>query len=251
MRRLLWSDTREKRQGKILVVAAMAVRHLTLTCATAGCCEHHGRISPIMCQSAAGDSFVSKQAGVSGLSISLADLKLRRSTWQQTRGHGDGGQLEREAVSMAERGMESSFEEQWSSGRPLYSSANPTFSAAAQGTDTEEEDVRAWTAAMSQEAFRIKPLVVPTSGGQFPWTTSATMDKSFPTRRIFETAMQGSAQDPQLLSDFAVFTCRAMGDFDRAEELFDDALGVSSSSCAHADSSMLASHAHFLWQCDQ
>lgn len=232
----------------------MAVRHLTLSCSTTVCCEQQGRSSPIMCQSAAGDSFVSKkQAGVSGLSISLADLKLRRSTWQQTQTqrHGDGGQLERKAVSMEERRMENSFEQQSSSGRPLFSSANPTFSAAAQGTDTEEEEERAWTASMSQEAFKIKPLVVPTSGGQFPWRTSATMDKSFPTRRIFETAMQGCAQDPQLLSDFAVFTCRAMGDFDRAEELFDDALGVSSSSSAHADSSMLASHAHFLWQCDQ
>lgn len=66
------------------------------------------------------------------------------------------------------------------------------------------------------------------------------------TRSSFEGAMQEVSHDLQHLSEFAVFLWKSLGDVDKAEELYQEALVADPD-----DTDVLASYANFLWQCDQ
>lgn len=73
------------------------------------------------------------------------------------------------------------------------------------------------------------------------------LSQSAATRRSFELAIQDVPYDSQHLSDFAIFSWKSVGDVDKAEELYQEALDHAS--CDNTE--ILASYANFLWQCDQ
>lgn len=62
----------------------------------------------------------------------------------------------------------------------------------------------------------------------------------------FQAALATSPDDAKLVSEFAMFTWKALGDLDAAEELYDRAVAL-----APHDADIQASHALFLWQCDE
>ncbi|KAG0595527.1 hypothetical protein M758_UG174100 [Ceratodon purpureus] len=61
----------------------------------------------------------------------------------------------------------------------------------------------------------------------------------------FHAALENTPTDARLVSEFAMFTWKSLGDVDAAEELFNKALEL-----APYDPAIQASHALFLWQCD-
>lgn len=73
------------------------------------------------------------------------------------------------------------------------------------------------------------------------------LSPSAATTRSFELAMQDVSYDSRHLSDFADFSWKSLGDVDKAEELYQEALDHAS--CDNTE--ILASYANFLWQCDQ
>jgi hypothetical protein len=62
----------------------------------------------------------------------------------------------------------------------------------------------------------------------------------------FHAALADSPADARLVSEFAMFTWKALGDVDTAEELYNKALAM-----APQDPNIQANHALFLWQCDE
>jgi len=86
--------------------------------------------------------------------------------------------------------------------------------------------------------IKIEPQI--SGGGSF-------LSQSAATTRSFEEAMQNVSFDSQHLSDFAVFSWKSLGDVDKAEDLYQEALDHASPD----NTDVLASYANFLWQCDQ
>lgn len=72
------------------------------------------------------------------------------------------------------------------------------------------------------------------------------LNQTAATTRSFEVALQDASHDSQHLSDFAVFSWKSLGDMDKVEELYQEALDASPD-----DTDILASYASFLWQCDE
>lgn len=73
----------------------------------------------------------------------------------------------------------------------------------------------------------------------------ATVDTSA-VKNAFHAALESTPGDAHLVSEFAMFTWKSLGDVDAAEELYNKALEL-----APNDPNIQASHAHFLWQCDE
>jgi Tfp pilus assembly protein PilF len=65
-------------------------------------------------------------------------------------------------------------------------------------------------------------------------------------KMAFHAALESTPGDARLVSDFAMFTWKALGDVDAAEDLYNKALEL-----APHDANIQASHALFLWQCDE
>jgi len=65
-------------------------------------------------------------------------------------------------------------------------------------------------------------------------------------KTAFEAALATAPDDARLVSEFAMFTWKALGDLDAAEELYNKAVAL-----APHDADIQASHALFLWQCDE
>ncbi|KAG0629060.1 hypothetical protein M758_1G073700 [Ceratodon purpureus] len=65
-------------------------------------------------------------------------------------------------------------------------------------------------------------------------------------KMAYHAALERSPADARLVSEFAMFTWKAMGNVDAAEELYNKALEL-----APNDSNIQANHALFLWQCDE
>ncbi|KAG0595534.1 hypothetical protein M758_UG174600 [Ceratodon purpureus] len=61
----------------------------------------------------------------------------------------------------------------------------------------------------------------------------------------FEAALQGAGRNAEMLCQMAMRAWRKLGDADRAEQLYMEALQL-----ALEDSTVQASYAQFLWQCD-
>ena len=61
----------------------------------------------------------------------------------------------------------------------------------------------------------------------------------------FEAALQGAGRNAEMLCQMAMRAWRKLGDADRAEQLYMEALQL-----APEDSTVQASYAQFLWQCD-
>ncbi|KAH9565045.1 hypothetical protein CY35_04G057300 [Sphagnum magellanicum] len=64
--------------------------------------------------------------------------------------------------------------------------------------------------------------------------------------KYFEAALQADPRDPRLLSEYALFSWKSLGDADKAENLYKQALEQTPDS-----PDILASYALFLWQCDE
>lgn len=62
----------------------------------------------------------------------------------------------------------------------------------------------------------------------------------------FQAALATAPDDARLISEFAMFTWKALGDLDAAEELHNKAVAL-----APHDAEIQASYALFLWQCDE
>lgn len=65
-------------------------------------------------------------------------------------------------------------------------------------------------------------------------------------KMAFEAALENAPSNAKIISDYAAFTWKSLGDVDVAEELFNKALEL-----APYDANIQASHALFLWQCDE
>lgn len=65
-------------------------------------------------------------------------------------------------------------------------------------------------------------------------------------KMAFLAALASTPDDARLVSEFAMFTWKSLGDLDAAEELYNKALAL-----APHDADIQASHALFLWQCDE
>jgi Tfp pilus assembly protein PilF len=77
--------------------------------------------------------------------------------------------------------------------------------------------------------------------------TEEVVEEDHTTVKIaFQAALATAPDDARLISEFAMFTWKALGDLDAAEELHNKAVAL-----APHDAEIQASYALFLWQCDE
>lgn len=130
--------------------------------------------------------------------------------------------------------------------RPVYEEEASTSSASVTMACPVTNFLRENFPSPAELQIKIQPQFEPqleqqVSGGWMFLSQSAV------TTRSFELAMQDVSCDSQHLSDFAMFSWKSLGDVDKAEELYQEALDHAS--CDNTE--ILASYANFLWQCDQ
>nr|PNR53781.1 hypothetical protein PHYPA_007456 [Physcomitrium patens] len=65
-------------------------------------------------------------------------------------------------------------------------------------------------------------------------------------KMAFEAALENAPGNARIVSEYAMFTWKTLGDIDAAEMLYNKALEL-----APHDADIQASHALFLWQCDE